>query len=75
MTRPPRDYTMSLSDMEAVAAAVCELDAAKGFFIAESDNIPQIVRQALDAITRAMGKDAALVFGRHFEEDQETRPA
>lgn len=72
MTRPEKTYPITLSQIEDLADAICELDGAKHFFMAEAPDIGELVCKAHDALQAALGTDVHLVYGA---DDPETRPA
>lgn len=72
MTQPHKTYSMTLEQIKDLADAICGLDGAKNFFMAEAGDISKLVNRAHDALESALGADAHLVYGKC---DLETRPA
>lgn len=72
MTRPEKTYPLTLEQIEDLADAITELDAAKNFFMAEAGDILKLVEKSHGALMAALGADAHLVYSR---DDPETRPA
>lgn len=75
MTRPPKLYPLTLEDLKELCDAVCYLDGAKHYFIADAKDIPPLVNKCHDIIRRALGFDAPLVYGEDPEIEAENPQA